>query len=116
MKISRLGELVKIEPNMEGAENIYKQVPISRDDGTPSFCFRVFTLEPGGHTPFHRHPFEHLNYIIRGSGTVLMEGGKECEVKEGEFVLVLPDEEHQYKNTSTSEPLLFICAVPNEYE
>lgn len=116
MKISRLDELVKIKPNMEGAENIYKQVPISKDDGTPSFCFRVFTVEPGGHTPFHRHPFEHLNYVIRGNGTIVMEGGEECEIKEGEFVLILPGEEHQYKNTSTSEPMLFICAVPNEYE
>ncbi len=116
MKITRLDEVAKMKPDMEGAENIYKQVPISRDDGAPSFCFRVITLEPGGYTPFHRHPFEHLNYIIKGNGAVVSEGGKEHEVKEGEFVLVLPDEEHQYKNTSTSEPMLFICAVLNEYE
>jgi quercetin dioxygenase-like cupin family protein len=101
---------------MEGAESVYKQVPISQDDGSPVFCFRVFTIEPGGHTPFHRHSFEHLNYIIEGSGVIVSESGQEREVKRGDFVLVLPDEKHQYKNKSTSEALVMICAVPKEYE
>ena len=61
MKICSLNEVQKVKPNMEGAEGIYKQVPISKDDGSPSFSFRVFTFEPGGHTPFHRHPSEQLN-------------------------------------------------------
>jgi len=116
MKLCRLDEITKIKPDMEGAKGIYKQVPISRNDGTPGFCFRVFTVEPGGHTPLHRHSFEHLNYIIKGNGIVVKEGGEELEVKEGDFALVLPDELHQYKNSSSSEPLLFLCAVPNEYE
>ena len=42
--------------------------------------------------------------------------GKEHEVKKGDFALILPDEEHQYKNKSTSEPLRLICVVANEYE
>jgi quercetin dioxygenase-like cupin family protein len=101
---------------MEGADKVYKQVPISKDDGSPVFSFRVFTIEPGGHTPFHRHPFEHLNYIIEGSGVVVNESGQEREVKKGDFALVLPDEKHQYKNKSISEPMIMICAVPKEYE
>jgi quercetin dioxygenase-like cupin family protein len=101
---------------MEGAKGIYKQVPISRDDGSPSFSFRVFTIEPGGHTPFHQHPFEHLNYIIEGTGALVTESGDEREIHQGCFGLILPNEKHQYKNNSPSKPLIMICAVPKEYE
>jgi quercetin dioxygenase-like cupin family protein len=116
MNIRSLDKVEKIKANMEGADKVYKQVPISRDDGSPVFSFRVFTIEPGGHTPFHRHPFEHLNYIIEGSGVIVNESGQEREVKKGDFALVLPDEKHQYKNKSISEPMIMICAVPKEYE
>lgn len=116
MKITRLDEVEKIKANMEGAKDAYKQVPLSRDDGVPNFCFRVFTLEPGGYTPLHKHPFEHLNYIIEGTGALVTESGEEREVKAGDFALVLPGETHQYKNKSENKPMCFICAVPKEYE
>jgi quercetin dioxygenase-like cupin family protein len=115
MHISNLEKAKKIKPDMEGAKGIYKQVPISKDDGAPTFSFRVFTVEPGGHSPFHEHPFEHLNYIIEGHGKVLLKDG-EREIKKGDFVFISPGEKHQYRNTSKSELLLFICAVPKEYE
>lgn len=115
MYISRLEDVKKIRPNMEGAEGVYKQVPISRDNGAPNFSFRVFTIEPGGHTPLHSHPSEHVNYVIEGNGVVI-GGDKEHELKKGDFVLVMPGETHQYRNTSESEPMLLICAVPKEYE
>lgn len=116
MKICSLEKVEKMKLNIEGAKNIYKQVPISRDDGSPEFSFRVFTIEPGGHTPYHRHPFEHLNYVIDSKGAIVNESGEEREVKRGDFVLVLPNEKHQYKNKSASEGMVMICAVPKEYE
>ena len=115
MHISSLGDVKKIKPNMEGAKGIYKQIPISLEHGTPTFSFRVFTIEPGGHTPFHQHPFEHMNYVIEGKGALVAEG-REHELKKGHFALVLPGEMHQFKNTSKSQNLLIICAVPKEYE
>jgi quercetin dioxygenase-like cupin family protein len=116
MKIANLDTTPKIRMNMEGAENVQKQIPISGQDGSPSYAFRVFTIEPGGHTPYHTHAFEHLNYIIEGAGVVVMSTGEERPVKQGDFVLVLPGEKHQYKNTSASSPFVMICAVPKEYE
>jgi quercetin dioxygenase-like cupin family protein len=62
------------------------------------------------------HAFEHLNYIIEGAGVVVMATGEEKPVKQGDFVLVLPGEKHQYKNNSASSPFVMICAVPKEYE
>lgn len=116
MKVTSLDKVEKIRPSMEGARNVLKQVPISKSDGSPNVSVRVFTLEPTGHTPFHAHPFEHVNYIIEGRGTLVKEDGTEIEVRKGDFALVLPNEKHQYKNTSSSEPMVMICAVPKEYE
>lgn len=100
---------------MEGAKDIIKQVPLSKNDGAPLFSFRVFTIEPGGNTPFHEHPFEHMNYVIKGKGVLVMKDS-EHTVKEGDFALVLPGEKHQYKNTSENDDFIMICAVPKEYE
>jgi quercetin dioxygenase-like cupin family protein len=116
MKITNLEQTKKIKVDMEGAKDAYKQVPISKEDGTPTFSFRVFTIEPGGHTPYHKHPFEHVNYIIDGQGALVMESGEEKAIKKGDFALILPNEVHQYKNTEPNEPLVLICAVPKEYE
>lgn len=116
MKTIRLQDIKKVEMEMEGAKKVYKQVPISKADGSPSFCFRVFTIEPGGHTPYHTHNFEHLNHIISGQGVLVNEHEEKLPIKAGEFAIVLPNEKHQFRNTSDNEPFVIICAVPNEYE
>jgi quercetin dioxygenase-like cupin family protein len=113
MLITRLQKVEKTIPEMEGARGIYKQIPLSIKDGVPTFSFRVFTIKPGGHTPFHQHPFEHMNYVI-GSG-VLVAVDQELELNDGDFAFVLPDEKHQFRNTGNSD-LIVICAVPKEYE
>ena len=106
MKIIRLEKVHKVRMDMEGAKDVQKQVPISGSDGSPTFAFRVFTIEPCGHTPYHSHPFEHLNYIIEGDGAIVNLSGEEQVVKKGDFVLVLPGEKHQYRNRSALNPLL----------
>jgi quercetin dioxygenase-like cupin family protein len=116
MKISSLDKVDKAKMMMEGAKDVWKQIPISKSDGTPALSFRVFTIMPGGHTPYHTHPFEHLNYVIEGEGVVVMENGEELPVKKGDFALVLPGEKHQYKNMSPENSMIIICAVPKEYE
>ena len=116
MKTIKLHGIKKDKMAMEGAEKVFKQVPISGKDGTPSFCFRVFTIEPGGHTPYHTHDFEHLNYIISGQGALVDEQETKHPVTAGDFAVVLPNEKHQFQNTSDKEPFVIICAVPNEYE
>ena len=116
MKIVSLEDVEKVEVTMEGAKSAFKQVPVSGSDGAPNFVFRVFTMLPGGHTPYHAHSFEHVNYIIEGHGAIVNEKGKETPLRKGDFVLVLPDEVHQYKNLSLEVPFVMICAVPKEYE
>ena len=115
MYITRLDKVEKTILAREGAKGVYKQVPLSRKDGVPTFSFRVFTIEPRGHTPFHQHKFEHMNYVINGEGILAAEG-REYELREGDFALILPGEKHQFKNSSENRNLLIICAVPREYE
>jgi quercetin dioxygenase-like cupin family protein len=116
MIINHLRDVEKVQMTMEGAKDVWKQIPISKFDGTPIFSFRVFTILPGGHTPYHTHPFEHLNYVIEGEGVLVKESGDEAPVKKGDFALVLPGEKHRYRNTSAADPLIMICAVPKDYE
>ncbi|MCK5804998.1 MAG: cupin domain-containing protein, partial [Lentisphaeria bacterium] len=64
MKTVSLNNVAKIAADMDGAKGAWRQLPIGVADGTPTQSFRVFTLEPAGHTPCHTHEWEHLNYII----------------------------------------------------
>ncbi|MBN2223185.1 MAG: cupin domain-containing protein [Deltaproteobacteria bacterium] len=116
MIIRSLNKVTKTAPVMEGAREVTKQLPIGAADGSPVFSIRVFTIGVGGHTPYHSHPFEHLNYVIEGHGVVVDEAGGETPIKRGDFGLILPDERHRYRNTSSTDDLVLICAVPKEYE
>ena len=116
MKIISLEQVSKKQVQMEGAQNAWKQVPLSREDGAPVYAYRVFTVEPGGYTPYHQHPYEHMNYIIEGEGVIVNEAGEQQPVKAGDFALVLPNEKHQYRNTSPDKDFKMICGVPKEFE
>ena len=47
MKITSLDQVEKTKMMMEGAKDVWKQIPISKADGTPSLSFRVFTILTG---------------------------------------------------------------------
>lgn len=115
MKIISLNEVSKLKVEMPGAEKAWKQVPLSKVDGAPVYAYRVFTVEPGGFTPFHQHNYEHMNYIIEGEGALVNEKGEETPLKAGDFALVNPDEKHQYRNKG-DKPFKMICGVPKEFE
>ena len=57
-----------------------------------------------------------MNYIIEGEGAMVDAAGGEQPFRKGDFIMVLPEEKHQYKNTSAKSPVVMICAVPKEYE
>ena len=116
MKIISLDKAPKKKVEMQGAKKTWKQIPLSQEDGAPVYAYRVFTVEPEGYTPYHRHNYEHMNYVIEGEGVLVNEKGKEQPIKAGDFALVLPDEKHQYRNKSKEKPLVIICGVPKEFE
>ncbi|NOX45457.1 MAG: cupin domain-containing protein [Chlorobi bacterium] len=116
MKIISLKEVPKKKVEMEGVKDAWKQVPLSKEDNAPVYAYRVFIIEPEGFTPYHQHPYEHMNYVIEGKGALVNEAGEEQAIKAGDFALVLPDEKHQYRNKSADKDFVMICGVPKEFE
>lgn len=115
MKVVSIDKVDKAKVNMDGASGAWKQLPLGSNDGAPVYSYRVFTVEPGGYTPYHKHPYEHMNYVIEGEGALVNERGDETPIKAGDFALVSPDEKHQYRNKGTG-PFVMICGVPKEFE
>jgi len=101
MKITGLDRIEKVKMTMEGARDVLKQVPLSKNDGAPNFSFRVFTIMPGGHTPYHTHSVEHMNYVIQGEGAVVDEAGREHPLKKGNSSWCCPT---RSTSTRTSPP------------
>ncbi|MBN1607085.1 MAG: cupin domain-containing protein [Polyangiaceae bacterium] len=99
--------------SMEGAQSAERRLVLGPDDGTPLMALRVFTLSPGGHTPYHRHPFEHMNVVLEGQGVLHTSDGEHA-LTAGAMALVLPDELHQFRNTGETD-FSFVCLVPNRY-
>lgn len=116
MKLISLDSITKMKVEMPGAEKAWKQVPLSKADGAPVYAYRVFTVEPGGFTPYHQHNYEHMNFIIDGEGALVNEAGELQHLKAGDFAMVMPNEKHQYRNTSPDKPFVMICGVPKEFE
>ncbi len=115
MIIRKLEDIPESPVAMDGVKGIKKQLVLGSADGVPGFSFRVFTVEPGGHSPHHSHTVEHLNYVISGSGALVDGEGNLNAINAGEFAFVAPDDVHQFRNTG-DQPFVFICAVPREYE
>ncbi len=95
---------------MKDTRGVKKRVLISEADGAPNFIMRRFTIEPGGHTPYHTHPWEHEVYILSGTGEMRL-GESRHNLSSGTVVLVLPEEPHSFENTG-NEPLDFLCSIP----
>ncbi len=99
--------------DMEGVKDAQRRLILGPEDKTPLMALRVFTLAPGGHTPYHQHPFEHMNVVLEGEGVLRKDGGEHALVP-GSMALVLPDELHQFRNDGDTE-FSFVCLVPNSY-
>jgi len=101
--------------NMEGAENVTVRVLFGPADNAPTFAMRRFDIGPGGQTPYHRHPFEHEVVILSGDIAIVRPDGEQ-PVRPGQVVLVMPDEQHAFRNRSDTEPAAMLCLVPVEYQ
>jgi len=97
---------------MDGAADVCMRMLIGPDDGARNFNMRMFELGPGGHTPLHRHAWEHEVYVLTGTGTLRTEDGNEA-IAAGHCVLVPGEDLHQFANTGETT-LRFLCLVPSD--
>ena len=110
MIIKRYDEVEKNAVSVEGAQKVSIRWLIGKDSNAPNFYLRQFEIEPGGHTPFHSHPWEHEVYVLEGNAR-LNTSGKAVPLEKGSFALVMPGEEHQFENTGHTT-FKFLCAIP----
>jgi quercetin dioxygenase-like cupin family protein len=93
-----------------GAAGVTIRVLMGDNVGAPNFITRHFEVAPGGHTPFHAHPWEHETFILSGKGRVRRKDGV-TEVGPGSFVYVPPGEEHAFENAGPGV-FSFLCVIP----
>jgi quercetin dioxygenase-like cupin family protein len=96
----------------DGAKGVTLRVLMGDNVGAPTFTMRHFEIAPGGHTPFHAHPWEHEVYVLSGTGKVRQAEG-EREVGPGSFVYVPPGEMHNF-SASAASSLAFLCVIPSD--
>lgn len=87
--------------------------PLLGLEGTHKMALRLISedsvwieLEPGGHTPYHRHEDKERMVIMSGHGTLKLEN-EEREIHPLDFIEV-SDEHHQMVNTG-NESLSIMC-------
>jgi quercetin dioxygenase-like cupin family protein len=111
MKVNHFEHVQQAPVSMAGSQGCQVRWLVDENHGAPNFAMRQFEVAPGGFTPKHSHPYEHEVFVLEGAGEVL-EGEVAHPLKAGDFVLVTPDEIHQFRNTG-HVPLKFLCMVPN---
>jgi quercetin dioxygenase-like cupin family protein len=112
MKVVDFKHVKAEEVKEPGSKDVTLKWLISEKDGAPNFAMRIFEVEPGGFTPYHKHSWEHEVFILQGRG-VLVSEEKNLPLKKNDAVFVPPEESHQFRNDS-DEKLTFICLVPIE--
>jgi quercetin dioxygenase-like cupin family protein len=111
MIVKKYDDVEKTGVTEEGAQSVSIRWLIGKDSQAPNFYLRHFEIEPGGHTPFHTHPWEHEVYVLEGSAQINTKS-KSIPLEKGSFALVMPGEEHQFENTGDTT-FKFLCAIPD---
>ena len=70
---------------------------ISRDDNPPTNTLLFSEVQPGQSSPHHIHTWEHVVYVVQGSGTMFCDE-KAYPIKEGDAVLIPPEVDHYTLN------------------
>lgn len=112
MNIILSDEMKGKEINLPDVENVIMKALITKNEGAPNFSLRQFELGINGHTPCHKHPWEHEVYVLQGMGELIFENGS-TTLMPGNAVFVPGEELHQFKNRGEGI-FKFLCIVPNE--
>jgi quercetin dioxygenase-like cupin family protein len=91
---------VPSEPS--GTDGLTVRWVINASQGATNFAMRVFELEPGKESPFHKHENEHEAFVLKGRGKI--------ETDEGTAVFIPAQENHRFRNTG-KDTLRFIDVI-----
>jgi quercetin dioxygenase-like cupin family protein len=110
MKVKSVDAHPQSVVTMEGATGAKMRMLVGPDEGATHFHMRHFEVEVGGHTPHHKHDYEHEVLILKGTGVLKSEDGDQ-PFRPGDVVWIPPNEMHQFRNTGDA-PVEFICLIP----
>ncbi|HEY0318781.1 MAG TPA: cupin domain-containing protein [Solirubrobacterales bacterium] len=79
--------------------------------GSDQISVSIAMHGPGDRVKRHRHPYEEAYYVIKGEGTMYMEGQEEIELRPGRAVYIPPQTIHGQVNTSEQADLWILCSV-----
>ena len=112
MKINTNDQIPANPVEMDDVNNVTMKILIGLPEESDNIIMRQFKIGPGGHTPRHRHNYEHVVKIESNRGILVDEEGNEHEIRKGQSVFVKPNELHQFRNPY-NEDFEFICIIPN---
>jgi quercetin dioxygenase-like cupin family protein len=98
----------------DGIKGVTMKLLAGTDDSAPTFAMRHFTVEPGGFTPKHDHPWEHEVFVLSGQGEVECDGEVQS-VQGGDSLFIPSNNLHQFRNLGELQ-FEFLCIVPVESE
>ena len=110
MKHMHYTEVEEQIPDEEGVKDTTIRWLIAKKDGAQNFAMRIFTIQPGGHTPHHQHDWEHEIFILEGEGE-FRSGKNNIQFKPGDFAFIPAMEWHQVVNTGDNIARM-LCLVP----
>ena len=112
MKITHYKETPPDPVGEEGASGLTVRWVIAEKDGAPNFSMRVFEVKPGGHSPYHKHPWEHEVFILEGSGC-LVQGQEEFPFSRGEHsIKCFPSTSSSLIPSNARKALLVLLIYP----
>lgn len=112
MIVGNFKDLIATEVTSPAAKNAAMKVLISPKEGWEGYVMRVIELQPEGYSPKHAHDWPHINFIIEGRGTLLIDETLH-ELVPGGYAYVPGNTLHQFSNAG-DVPFKFICIVPEE--
>ena len=86
----------------DGAKGGVIRHVITERDGAPNFNMRVISLEPGGESPNHSHPWEHEFFVLSGKGIGEVDN-KEVNLKQGDVLFIPPGVQHCMRATEAMD-------------
>ena len=96
----------------DGFKGVKVRWLITKEDGAENFAMRYFEIEPGGHSAYHSHTWEHETFILEGHGLVVC-GDEERRVGPGYVIFIPPNVPHHFESLG-DEALRFLCLIPYE--
>ena len=98
---------VPAEPG--GTDGLSVRWVINASQGATNFAMRVFELEPGKESAFHKHENEHEAFVLKGRGEIETGEGV-AKMKKGSAIFIPAQESHRFRNTG-EKVLRFIDVI-----